>query len=274
EGLFAFGDVDGRHPEARLQHPLGIDAWGPALVVADTYNHKIKRIDPAERSVRTLVGTGRPDASTPDGQAGFFEPGGVSVSGDDAYVADTNNHRIVRINLTTRAWHEITFDGLDRLEASPRREPEGAAAPRDLADATGVARHPPSRAASDTPNEKPIAAPAASVAAGEDIDVVIDMQGPDDMHVSPEAPWSLRVTAGGKTLVQRTATADTLPIRATIPKHAIVTETCWDVTASVVFCTEADRGVCVPCRRRWRLEVKKGGDHREIRLAAGVELEP
>ncbi len=60
-GLFDFGDQDGRGPDARLQHALGI-AYRPAdglLYVADTYNDKLKTVDPAGAQVRTLLGEGR-----------------------------------------------------------------------------------------------------------------------------------------------------------------------------------------------------------------------
>ena len=43
QNLFAFGDVDGKGVDAKLQHPLGV-AWAPKqslLYVADSYNHKV-----------------------------------------------------------------------------------------------------------------------------------------------------------------------------------------------------------------------------------------
>jgi hypothetical protein len=36
----------------------------------------------------------------------------LSVAGDDLYVADTNNHRVVRVHLESHEWHEIAFEGL------------------------------------------------------------------------------------------------------------------------------------------------------------------
>jgi len=50
-GLFAFGDVDGIGEQVRLQHPLGIASTDAALYIADTYNHRIKRVDPATGEV-------------------------------------------------------------------------------------------------------------------------------------------------------------------------------------------------------------------------------
>jgi len=49
-GLFDFGDVDGTGDEVRLQHALGVTVADDGyLYVADTYNNKIKRIDPQTR---------------------------------------------------------------------------------------------------------------------------------------------------------------------------------------------------------------------------------
>ena len=58
QGLFEFGDVDGDLLTARLQHPLGILWYRGVLYVADTYNHKIKIVDPDASQATTWVGTG------------------------------------------------------------------------------------------------------------------------------------------------------------------------------------------------------------------------
>ena len=47
--LFEFGDQDGRGDAVRLQHPLGLAARDGRVFIADTYNHKIKMLDPAIR---------------------------------------------------------------------------------------------------------------------------------------------------------------------------------------------------------------------------------
>ena len=55
-GLFDFGDVDGVGPQARLQHALGVVAVDGLLYVADTYNSKLKVIDPLRRTSTTFLG--------------------------------------------------------------------------------------------------------------------------------------------------------------------------------------------------------------------------
>ena len=102
EGLFEFGDLDGVGAAVRLQHPLGVARDGGVLYVADTYNHKVKRLDPATAECRTLLGEGV--AGHRDGEAKearFSEPGGLSVARGRLYIADTNNHAVRVADLAT-----------------------------------------------------------------------------------------------------------------------------------------------------------------------------
>lgn len=103
--LFVFGDVDGDRETTRLQHPIGM-AWADgALFVADTYNSKIKRVDPVTGVTKTLLG-GRDDQLVD-------EPAGLAVIGGDLIVADTNHHRIVRVpKKGTGAPEPITLRGV------------------------------------------------------------------------------------------------------------------------------------------------------------------
>ncbi|XP_026325656.1 NHL repeat-containing protein 2 [Hyposmocoma kahamanoa] len=97
--LFAFGDVDDIGVEAKLQHPLGVAYCesNKTLYIADTYNHKIKKVDVGLQKVTTLNPTliESPDPVT------FNEPSGlaVSIDGKYLYIADTNNHSIKLLNL-------------------------------------------------------------------------------------------------------------------------------------------------------------------------------
>ena len=87
----------------RLTCTSALTADGPALLVADTYNHKIKRLSPQTRKVRTLLGAAGPGAHT-DGvgtAARFSEPGGLVLARGKLFIADTNNHALRVVDLDT-----------------------------------------------------------------------------------------------------------------------------------------------------------------------------
>ncbi len=103
QGLFDFGDIDGVGSKVRLQHPTGLASDGRLLFIADSYNHKIKTLDPRTDVVKTLIGTGM--AGTTDGafeQVELYEPEGLAFVEGKLYIADTNNHLIRVANLATQ----------------------------------------------------------------------------------------------------------------------------------------------------------------------------
>ena len=128
--LFEFGDVDAKGDRVRLQHPLGLVSIGHKLLIADTYNHKIKELDPEQQKVTTLLGTGKPGQA--DGTApSFDEPGGLSAANNKLYVADTNNHAIRVVDLKTKQTTTLRITGLtppvqpvakSAVEAGPNAE--------------------------------------------------------------------------------------------------------------------------------------------------------
>ena len=112
-GLFEFGDVDGDDFRVRMQHPIGITHHDGVLYVADTYNHKIKRVLPKTRSAFTVAGVGAPghvDGSF--AQSRFSEPSGLSIANGMMYVADTNNHAIRVANMETGEVATLELTGL------------------------------------------------------------------------------------------------------------------------------------------------------------------
>jgi sugar lactone lactonase YvrE len=113
--LFDFGHRDGAGKEARFQHPLGVAVWHDRLFVADTFNYLIREVELGSGRVTTWLGTGRPEPGTVTA-IGFFEPGGLSVAGDTLYVADTNHHRIVAVDIATRQTRVLNI----RLPGGPQ----------------------------------------------------------------------------------------------------------------------------------------------------------
>jgi DNA-binding beta-propeller fold protein YncE len=80
------------------------------LYVADTYNSKIKTVDPETRRARTLLGGdghGWRDGAEPL----FYEPGGLDLAAGKLYVADTNNHAVRVVDLATLEASTVVFQG-------------------------------------------------------------------------------------------------------------------------------------------------------------------
>ncbi len=86
-GLFAFGYQDGPADGALFQHPLGVTALPDgSLAVSDTYNHALRRYDPATGEVTTLA-------------TDLREPSGAVVVGEDVVVVESARHRLTRLRL-------------------------------------------------------------------------------------------------------------------------------------------------------------------------------
>jgi sugar lactone lactonase YvrE/thiol-disulfide isomerase/thioredoxin len=108
--LFTFGDVDGAAGRARFQHPLGLALADGQLYVADTYNNKIKAVDPATGAVRTVAGDGK--AGRSDYPPRFNEPGGLCAAFGKLFVADTDNHLLRSIDLHSGKVQTLAIRGL------------------------------------------------------------------------------------------------------------------------------------------------------------------
>jgi thiol-disulfide isomerase/thioredoxin len=109
--LFQFGDVDGLGDLARFQHPLGVAWHDGAVYIADTYNHKIRKVDPETCRASSFLGDGTPGAADGD-QPRFYEPGGLSFAGERLYIADTNNHAIRVVDLASKTVSTLTIGEL------------------------------------------------------------------------------------------------------------------------------------------------------------------
>ncbi|MET9382052.1 thioredoxin-like domain-containing protein [Streptomyces sp. NPDC002928] len=90
-GLFDFGHRDGAAGQALFQHPLGVTALPDGSVaVADTYNHALRRYDPATGEVTTLA-------------TDLREPSDAVLVGDDIVVVESARHRLTRLRLPEEA---------------------------------------------------------------------------------------------------------------------------------------------------------------------------
>ncbi|MFF7473445.1 thioredoxin-like domain-containing protein [Streptomyces sp. NPDC008092] len=90
-GLFDFGHRDGAADQALLQHPLGVTALPDGSVaVSDTYNHALRRYDPATGEVTTLA-------------TDLREPSDAVLAGDEIVVVESARHRLTRLRLPEEA---------------------------------------------------------------------------------------------------------------------------------------------------------------------------
>ena len=87
---------------ARFNGPYGITSDGTNLYVADTDNHMIRKIVISTGVVTTIAGTGSSGSSDGTGtSASFNYPNGITTDGTNVYVADTNNHTIGKVVIST-----------------------------------------------------------------------------------------------------------------------------------------------------------------------------
>ncbi|WP_392893545.1 NHL domain-containing thioredoxin family protein [Streptomyces sp. LN699] len=90
-GLFDFGHRDGPAGQALLQHPLGVTALPDGSVaICDTYNHALRRYDPATGEVTTLA-------------TDLREPSDAVLVGTDIVVVESARHRLTRLRLPEEA---------------------------------------------------------------------------------------------------------------------------------------------------------------------------
>ena len=133
--LFDWGDAVGSFVDTQLQHAIGIEFHNGRLIVADTYNHRLKVLELGtsqsinwlgenERGYLDGVGTG----------ARLAEPSGLSIAGDTLFVADTNNHQIRSVDLSTAESATVTFTNLDvaALRTGSKLADEIALAPQTI----------------------------------------------------------------------------------------------------------------------------------------------
>jgi hypothetical protein len=267
--LFDFGDRDGEGDEVRLQHPLGLALEGERLFIADTYNHKIKTLDPRTRKVSTIAGTGKPGQA--DGErASFYEPGGLSIARGHLYVADTNNHAVRVVDLSTKRATTLVIRGLQPPDAS-------ADAPAD-SESSGL------------PAEEIKLAPQR-LAASSNAALTVDVMLPAGYHLNPSAPQRyhaqvfdgpqhLSIAAIQESGFERRETTLkvvkkglSLPLRLPLTTgEAGASEL--RVRLMLLYCREDNTGTCRVKTLAWRVPVEvtdTAGAPREISLRAKVE---
>jgi len=236
--LFEFGDVDAKGDDVRLQHPLGLFAWDDKLLIADTYNHKIKELDPKTKRVSTLLGSGKPGQS--DGRAAsFYEPGGLSVANGKLYIADTNNHAIRVVDLKTKQTATLRLNGL-----------------------TPPAKSMATAGVDAGPNAEDVSIRSQSLRAGTSGFLVINVDLPAGYHLNPSAPQRFSVSVDNSKAIdidpkQTNHVGNDLQLPLRVPLRAAEAGSAkLNVQVTLFFCREDNTGTCRIKTLRWQAPVE------------------
>jgi hypothetical protein len=254
--LFTFGDVDGQGERVRLQHALDVLFHDGALYVADTYNNKIKVIDPKKATCRTLVGTGKPGSE--DSPAEFDEPAGLAYAGGKLYVADTNNHAIRTIDL--KRGNQVSTLEIKGLAAPELPKPS-------------VQPSFPGAAEVD------VAAATLKPADGK-LSLKVALKLPAGFKINPDAPLRYLVEAESpKGPVSREvlgkltdATDRTTNFAIDLPVSATDGADNLKVSLAYYYCAKGAEGVCKAGSVIWKVPVKIAADANESSVALPYEV--
>ncbi|GHC32018.1 hypothetical protein GCM10010507_00190 [Streptomyces cinnamoneus] len=102
--------------EAGLYHPntVATDAFGN-LYIADSENHRVRRVDARTQTISTVAGNGNQEFSGDDGpavDASLSGPRGIAVDAEgNLYIADTDHHRVRRVDAKTQTISTVAGDG-------------------------------------------------------------------------------------------------------------------------------------------------------------------
>lgn len=127
-GTFGYSGDGGNGKNASLRQPQGVATDSQANVyVADSSNHRIRRVEIATGVISTFAGTGF-EGYSGDGEAAtsarLFQPSGVAIdSVGNMYIADTGNNRLRKVavfstNITTVAGNGLAEFGGDGDDAA------------------------------------------------------------------------------------------------------------------------------------------------------------
>ena len=138
-GATGYAGDGGPAVAATFNGPKGI-AYAPdqSLIVADTENHVIRRVDLKTGMIDTLIGSGQ-RGDGPDGdprQCRMARPHGVCLHQGSLIVSDSENHRLAHPGLTTAACGLAQADG----QASPRRRTSASVRDRGAAPQSPVSQ--------------------------------------------------------------------------------------------------------------------------------------
>jgi thiol-disulfide isomerase/thioredoxin len=212
-GLFDFGYRDGPADEALLQHPLGVATTPEGPVICDTYNSALRRYDSRSGQLVTLA------------RAALSEPSGAAIVGGELLVADTNNHRIVRVGSDGEV---RPFEVRSLLPPAP------------------------------IPIGGPVTAEIGPVEVAGEVELSATLPIPDGQKLDPSFGPPVQLSIYSDELLPNgdlLLAGDELPARARIALGG--TEGSLDVLLRVGTCEEGPGAVCNLNERRWRVTARR-----------------
>jgi thiol-disulfide isomerase/thioredoxin len=247
--LFFSGDAD-ETDGPLLQHCLGVVFHRGQLYLTDTYNNKIKRLDPKTARCDTIAGSGKPAATDAEkgADAAFDEPEGLSAAAGKLYIADTNNHviRVVDLDAGNKV-STLVIKGLEPPKppaSSPREKPTFPFAKTRQLDAVQVK------------------------VTGDELRLAAQLTLPEGYKLNPLAPMYYYVEAADKEgPVHRAALGRTIKLgqadlRFDMTLPLTKTTGSEELTVSLIYhyCREGAEGVCKVGSVIWKVPVTLSPD--------------
>jgi sugar lactone lactonase YvrE len=261
-GLFDFGDRVGKIEPGMLQHPLAVVATPDGLIVADTYNDKLKRFSPDGLRLDPFF-EGAADSA-------LAQPAGLSVlPSGEVLVADTNHHRIMKVSADGARAYELVIRGAPaprhgvalESHSSPASQESGAGwftailpAPRDVGFARGPGK------------------------------LVLTVAAPKGLELSAKSPWSASLEVSRRSdLLQvspeftrgeaRGGRTEQIELR-TDAQHLQDVDSELLVELRAVACDASDHAACYPVKNSFRVPLRllRDAGQREVRITLPLEV--
>jgi DNA-binding beta-propeller fold protein YncE len=261
-GLFDFGDRVGKIEPGMLQHPLAVAATANGILVADTYNDKIKRFSPDGLRLDPFF-EGAADSK-------LAQPAGLAVTpSGEVLVADTNHHRIVKVSADGARAYELAIRGAPvprhgvAMESIPPATQPGAGAgwftailpsPRDVGLAPGSGK------------------------------LLLSVTAPEGMELSAGSPWSASLEVSRRSdLLQVSPEFSRGEARGGgVQEIEVVAQAqhLYDVDSEVlvelraVACDAIDHAACHPVKNSFRVPLRllRDAGQREVRVTLPLEV--
>ncbi|MFL5433178.1 MAG: thioredoxin-like domain-containing protein [Myxococcales bacterium] len=251
-GLFDFGDEIGPIRPKMLQHPLAVAATASeGLLVADTYNDKIKRFSPDGLRLESFF-TGAIDSK-------LSQPAGLAVlPSGEVLVADTNNHRIVKLSPGgEKAW-ELSIKNAPMPRFGVATPPAAMAAAKESAAGWFTALVPSRAGIGFRPGHGRL---------------LLEIAAPDGFEIPVAAPWSIALEISRRSDLVSVAPeflrgeskggrTERIEIAVTA-QHAADVDSELLVQLRAVVCDAVDHAACYPVKNSFRVPLRLLEDGQE-----------